>query len=333
MKHSFKNLFMVVMILVSLIGSSIQTTPVNALGSLTKVPNLSSPGVAKLSGVWSADANNVFSVGYGSTSMGAAKLPIVYRGSGTNWTYTNFSTSDLPATWGNGEFYAVWGANTSNVFAVGTGGPGTNPTLPMAFRWNGTNWTSYYVPLPTTPVTFEVGFLYGVWGTSASNVYAVGSGNDAAGTNYPIVSHWNGSSWSSIGLALPTNPDWHDAYLRAIWGSSATDIWAAGNGENSGGDIVPVLYHYNGTGWSPATRSLPPGWSNGYLYGIWGSSGNDIYAVGSGTNASDVTVPLGYRYNGSTWTSYTPSLPSTSWESGELMSVWGVDANNIYAVG
>jgi hypothetical protein len=325
MKRSFKNLFILFMILVLLIGSSIQTTPVDALGAVTRVPNLSNPGVGSLSGVWSADANNVFAVGYGSASMASAKLPIVYRGHGTDWTFTNFAASSLPvATWDTGEFYAVWGADTSHVFAVGAGGDGTTPTLPMVFSWNGSTWVSANPGLPTTTPLSTSGFLYGVWGSSASNVYAVGKG--VAGGNYPMVSHWNGSAWSSTALSLPTG--WTRGELKAVWGSGASNIYAVGNGQNSAGSIVPLLYRYNGSTWSSSSLSLPSGWNSGFLVDIWGSSASDIYLVGSGNNAL-----LLYHYNGSGWSLVNLPLPSTGWTSGELKSIWGFDTDNVYIVG
>jgi len=55
------------------------------------------------------------------------------------------------------------------------------------------------------------------------------------------------------------------------------------------------------------------------LYGIWGSAANNIYAVGPGTVA---------HFDGSSWTN-TNNAPTSQ----TLYAVWGTDANNIYAVG
>jgi hypothetical protein len=56
--------------------------------------------------------------------------------------------------------------------------------------------------------------LYGVWGNSASNVYAVG--------NSGTVLHFNGTSWSAENSGT-TNP------LRGVTGDLTTFGYAAGN--------------------------------------------------------------------------------------------------------
>ena len=55
--------------------------------------------------------------------------------------------------------------------------------------------------------------LYGVWGSSGSDVFAVG-GN---GT----ILHYNGSAWSSMTSGTTNN-------LLGVWGSSGSDVFAVG---------------------------------------------------------------------------------------------------------
>jgi hypothetical protein len=66
-------------------------------------------------------------------------------------------------------------------------------------------------------------YLYGIWGISANNIYAVGD----KGT----ILHYNGKTWNE------TNTD-KTVYLKAVWGSSASDVYAV----DSVGDIL----HYYG---------------------------------------------------------------------------------------
>ena len=57
--------------------------------------------------------------------------------------------------------------------------------------------------------------LYGVWGTSSSDVFAVGF----TGT----ILHYDGKKWSAM-----TSNTTYD--LLSIWGASSSDIFAVGNG-------------------------------------------------------------------------------------------------------
>jgi hypothetical protein len=75
-------------------------------------------------------------------------------------------------------------------------------------HFNGTTWSS--VSSGTTQD------LIGVWGTFASDVWAVGT------TNGTIL-HYNGTSWSSIASGTTQ-------FLAGVWGTSSSDVWAVGGG-------------------------------------------------------------------------------------------------------
>ena len=70
------------------------------------------------------------------------------------------------------------------------------------------NWC-WYGPHP------QGGALFGIWGSTSNNVWAVG--DDGA------LIHWNGAYWqgSSSNTAK---------HLRDVWGSGASDVWAVGYG-------------------------------------------------------------------------------------------------------
>jgi hypothetical protein len=145
-----------------------------------------------------------------------------------------------------------------------------------------------------------------------------------------LMYHYDGSSWSSITPALPSG--WLSGNLYGAWGSGANDVYAVGPGYDSSGNGMPLMYHYDGSSWSSITPALPSGLQHGYLYGAWGSGANDIYAVGFGADGSWTSMPLIYHYDGSSWSSITPALPS-GWLSGNLFGAWGSGANDVYAVG
>ena len=172
--------------------------------------------------------------------------------------------------------------------------------------------------------------LNGVWGSSATDVFAVGS--------YGTILHYDGSSWSPMSSGTPNQ-------LRGVWGSSATDVFAVG----FSGEIL----HYDGSFWSAMSSG-----TTSHLQGVWGSSATDVFAVGQygtilhyngsfwstmssgtpnnlsgvwGSSATDVfAVGLNGKilhYNGNSWS----AMPSGT--SNNLTDVWGSSATDVFAVG
>jgi len=130
------------------------------------------------------------------------------------------------------------------------------------------------------------------WGSSASDIWAVGS--DASGTAQ--ILHYNGTSWSSVESPTPF-------LLIGVWGSSASDVWAV----SYGGTII----HYNGTSWS----TVPSG-TTVELFDVWGSSKSDVWAAGSGTLL---------HYDGVSWTR-SPGVSGVYAVGGTSRSdVWAIE--------
>ena len=69
--------------------------------------------------------------------------------------------------------------------------------------------------------------LNGVWGSSGSDVFAVGD----SGT----ILHYDGTAWSAVASPTANN-------LNSVWGSSATDAFAVGDNG--------TILHYDGLHWS-----------------------------------------------------------------------------------
>jgi hypothetical protein len=95
--------------------------------------------------------------------------------------------------------------------------------------------------------------LPGVWGSSGSDVFAVGQ--------YGTLLHYDGTGWSAMNSGTTK-------HLNGVWGKSESDVFAVG----SQGTIL----HYNGATWS----AMSSGTTMAYLNGVWGSSGSDVFAVG-----------------------------------------------------
>ncbi|MCC6751256.1 MAG: hypothetical protein IT371_26625 [Deltaproteobacteria bacterium] len=175
--------------------------------------------------------------------------------------------------------------------------------------------------------------LYGLWGTDASNLWAVGAGGvilrcqggswsratsptsaalqavwgDGAGHAFAVgaggtILALQGESWRAE--ASPVTTD-----LTSVWGSSPSSVWSVG----SGGAIL----RYDGTSW---TRATSPTTSN--LLGVWASSsGDEAWAVGEGGTI------LRHGSAPGAW------VPDASPSGSTLRAVWGRSAERVWIVG
>jgi hypothetical protein len=138
--------------------------------------------------------------------------------------------------------------------------------------------------------------LFGVHGTSNSNVFAVGSSG--------LIQHYNGTTWS-------TQTSGTSVRLNSVWAASPTEAFVAG--------FQNTLLHWNGSAWSPMTIGGTPGGLPTTWYGVFGFSSTDVYAVGAFGQIR--------HWDGSTWTSVTSPV------SYILTSIWGASPNAMFATG
>lgn len=104
--------------------------------------------------------------------------------------------------------------------------------------------------------------LFGVWGSSSTDVLAVGS----AGT----VVRYDGSSWKVTRNIAPLT-------LYDVWGTTAYDIFVVG--------AARTLLHYNGSSWG-----FMPSPAAGDLFGLDGAAWNNVFAAGTGAIHYDGTA-------------------------------------------
>jgi hypothetical protein len=136
----------------------------------------------------------------GATTLGTATLS-----SGQ----TTYATATLSS--GTHSITAVYSGDAS--FAATTSTPLTQ-TVNQAATTSAWTWQN---PLP------QGNLLTSVWGSSASDVFAVGE----LGT----ILHYNGSAWSTM-TSSTTN------YLYDVWGNSTSDVFAVG--------WYGAILHYSG---------------------------------------------------------------------------------------
>jgi hypothetical protein len=163
-------------------------------------------------------------------------------------------------------------------------------------RFDGTRWTRQ-----STPTTEH---LWGVWGASANDLWAVGGTGQFDGV--PTILHYDGASWSAVTIPTIQRANVH-AFFK-VWGSSASDVYVVGQ--------RGVVLRYNGRAWSEALVG-----ASDDLVSVWGTSASNVVAVGGRGNGI-ISV-----WNGVEWR--TRSLSPLA----GLNGVWMREANTVHAVG
>jgi hypothetical protein len=109
-----------------------------------------------------------------------------------------------------------------------------------------------------------IGFLHAAWGTSSSDMYAVGDGG--------TILHFDGGSWTKMASGTTHN-------LSFVWGTSDQNIWACGYDD---GTATSVLLHYDGTWHAVSLTALGIGPGAHVLNNVWccDSSGHHITILG-----------------------------------------------------
>ena len=191
----------------------------------------------------------------------------------------------------------VWGLNSNNVYAVGDAG--------TILRWNGISWAAMNSGVTST--------IYSIWGRSTVELYVT------TGSAAPVkgdVLWYNGfgwSQWTSVGTDFP---------VRGIWGlstsTSGDDFYFCGDE----GDLYDAYENFY------TQRPDPDG--NGLTFNaMWGPGDDHVWAVGDyGILVYNLgTIDAVDWVGGAVDWQGTVSIPP------HLLSVAGVDKDNIWAVG
>jgi len=214
-----------------------------------------------LNGVGGTSASNVFAVGEGRDPATEERFSYIAKYDGNTWT----EMEHIKKIGAHSFFTQVWADSGLDVFSVGYRSEGTPEQgfqySYFIYHYDGTDWTEM-LELPG-------GVLSDVWGSSASDVYAVGILFAENGMNGFIL-HYDGSNWSNI-------KDFPGEDLWAIWGSSGNDIYAVGE----------VVVHFDGSEWSEVDAIEP-----GYYDDVFGGASDDVFVVGDDN----------FHFNGQEWT-------------------------------
>jgi hypothetical protein len=148
--------------------------------------------------------------------------------------------------------------------------------------------------------------LLSIWGTSPSNVYAVG-GDRGTG---PSVIHYDGTAWTKLETGQRGNLWW-------VHGFADGPVFM-------GGDGGMVLRYENGA----FTKLTTPGTDT--VFGLWGETPADMWAVGGAAGGS--SGGFGWRLSGDTFAE-APGFPAEITSSAAIWKMFGRSANDAWMVG
>jgi hypothetical protein len=208
--------------------------------------------------------------------------------------------------------------------------------------------------------------LAGVSGSSARQVWAVGSAVRGREDVVDYALRWDGRSWSRVFVPIPGE----QSELLGVSALSANDAWAVGYYSVPGSGQYGLILHWNGAAWTQVPSATHGTDTN--LQGVGGSGPDDVWAVGFRARAliehwdghrwrtvpapthnindqlysvralspSDAWAvgerhlgpPMVYHWDGSTWSlAHAPHPPGL--RTGSLTSVDGRSSDDVWAVG
>jgi hypothetical protein len=223
--------------------------------------------------------DDVWAVGAGDGTGAVGEGSLAEHWDGSRWTIV--STPNLPGV-PNGLYNPVsFGPN--DVWALlGT------PDEHLAEHWNGKKWS--IVQLPDSNYT-----LSGLSGSASDDIWIVG---DGPGT---ITEHYDGLAWNIIPSA---NPPEGEPVLQSVTSISSDDVWAVGGIYALAPKVRTLVEHWDGTSWS-IVPSPSPGAKANVLDSVSGTGPDDVWAIGTYTDAGDGASRILYlHWDGTRWTHF-----------------------------
>ena len=232
-------------------------------------------GAGWLMSVWGPSENELLAVG-GTPTRGA-----LYRLQDDGYEAVPLGLDVPLLNW-------IHGFERNDATIVGNGG--------TILHWNGT-----VAMAQASPSTQD---LWGVWGSSPSDLWAVGGNGRNPGE--ATLLHFDGTSWQLVPLPVLQRPNVYALYK--VWGSAPSDVWVVGQ--------RGVVLRFDGSSW----REELVGASDD-LIAVWGTDADHVAMVGGRSNGVIAS------WNGSAF-SIRPLAPLPC-----LNGVWMREPSVVHVVG
>jgi hypothetical protein len=295
-------------------NAAVVTAAAAACGGWAASPVVSPSWETSVAGVDPLSASDAYAVGF-QVPSGQPK-PYALHWDGTSWTGV-----PAPATGDQSELNSVSMVSDTNGWAAGlVQRHGVDQTL--AEHWNGTAWAI----APTPNLGTGNNLLTSVATDGGADGWAVGYGSTSSSDpqRHPLAIHWDGSTWSASQLPEPSGSD---SELLGVAARTAADAWAVGVTDPAAADSIPLIEHFDGSGWS-VTPS--PGLAGGVLDGVAVVGPDDVWAVGYQGSATAPKM-LAEHWDGTSWSQST--LPALGSPAALLRAVTARGPSDVWAAG
>ena len=274
-----------------------------------------------LNGIWGSGPEDVW-------VAGSPDITIHWDGKRFVWTRVD-TRQALSGVWGSGK-NDIWAFSTSQTMWHSHGFDGEDA------GWSRSSETTGQVTPSATPILdaglgTPIGVAAGpatpilaMWGTSASDVWAVGTAARTTPTRsrshrYLHCDGWRDGepNWQPSGTSFGDAPSPEPISFNAIHGNASSGVWIVGNGGKTrysagwNGDA--------GTAWTPVNSH-----TSRNLNAVWCSPDADVWAAGEGGSMHRFT-----RADGGEYAELTVDVPTTA----ALRALWGFAADDVWAVG
>jgi hypothetical protein len=210
------------MIAAKLIASAALAASVLTPYRATSAEGISPTAFDELFGVAATSSQNAWAVGLYVTGPGFRPHALTEHWNGRTWAHV---TSPNPAGTVTGvQLNGVAATSSSNAWAVGffDGSAGLARTL--IEHWNGRAWKVQPSPNPGS----NSDFLQSVTAFSATDAWAVGDYSTSEATEYTLIEHWNGRTWTRVPSPNPGGRN-SPSGLTGVAGVTPSSIWAVGS--------------------------------------------------------------------------------------------------------
>ena len=292
----------------------------SAGGEPWQLTSYSSPGdplFTQLSGVHATTSDDVWAVG----SERVPYRTLILHGDGTTWQPVESPDS------ADGQYLsavAAWGRD--DAFAVGSRQPATSPRsgLPspavkdtLAVRWDGARWAA--VPGPGR------GILTAVCAVGPSAYWAAGvTAHATRAGDVALLAHYTDGQWHQAGSEVA-------GALFGVAAAGPDDVWAVGNDQDPSHPAGPLILHYDGRTWAPASVPDVGGWS--WLNAVASAGRDNVWAVGGRQRDDGSFGPFVMHFDGSAWAAVEPPGVSTGLVTGQLEAVIVLPGGEAWAAG
>ncbi len=257
-------------------------------------------GFYALTAIWGSSKNDVWAVGSGGT---------IVHWDGAKWTATPASVKNT--------FNAIWGSGPDNVWIASA----TDTVFHASgFAGADTLWARESLPVDED----NQAPIFAIWGSGAGDVRL-------AGQSFAMPVPGTEDFISVNGLTRETLPgggsEWRGslgtATVQGLWGSAADDVWAvADNSTNVKWQLGLTLHGTEAPGADDLEWTEVDSRSSVRLRSVWGSSPNDIWAVGDIGTIRHVTSADAKQWQ-------VVASPTRE----RLHAVWGSATDDVWAVG